>query len=202
VDVAELSRWIEEKVAPEPLIAVQALADSADFEASSAVYDDEEEKLGDVASARDWLAGLDLVSNAIEISEADLAELHELRRCIRALIEANTTGTGAGGAGADLAAIAARHPVPLSVSRDGRVGLDLEPAGSVDALIAQMIGIVMQAQVEGTWERLKICAADTCRWAFFDASKNRGGHWCSMQLCGNREKNRAYRERNASGATS
>ena len=58
-----------------------------------------------------------------------------------------------------------------------------------------MIGIVLQAQIDGTWDRLKICAADDCRWAFFDASKNRGGHWCTMELCGNREKNRAYRAR-------
>ena len=36
-----------------------------------------------------------------------------------------------------------------------------------------MIGIVLQAQIDGTWSRLKICAADTCRWAFFDSSKNR-----------------------------
>lgn len=201
MDVAELSRWIEDKVAPEPLIAVQALADSSAFEANSVVYDDEEEKLGDVAAARDWLARLGLASNAIEISEADLAELLELRRCIRALIEANTTGARDEDANAALAAIAARHPVPVSVSGDGRVGLDLDPAGSVDALIAQMIGIVLRAQVDGTWERLKICAADTCRWAFYDASKNRGGHWCSMELCGNREKNRAYRERKAAATS-
>lgn len=195
MDVAELSRWIDEKVAPDPLIAVQALADSIDSE-------DEEEKIGDVASARGWLVGLGLASSSIEISKAELARLHALRRSIRALIEANSMDAADGDAGADLAAIAARHPVPVSVDREGRVGLDLDPAGSVDTLIAQMIGIVMQAQVEGTWERLKICAADSCRWAFFDASKNRGGHWCSMEVCGNREKNRSYRERQATGATS
>lgn len=199
MDVAELSRWIDEKVAPEPLIAVQALADSSAFEANSVVFDDEEEKLSDVAAARDWLVGLGLASNGIEISEADLEELLELRRCIRALIEANTGARGED-ANAALAAIAARHPVPVSVSGDGRVGLDLDPAESVDALIAQMIGIVLRAQIDGTWERLKICAADTCRWAFYDASKNRGGHWCSMQLCGNREKNRSYRRRQATGS--
>ena len=195
MDVAELSRWIDEKVAPEPLIAVQALADSSAFEANSVVYDDEEEKLGDVAAARDWLVGLGLASTGIKITEDDRGKLLELRRCVRALIEANTTGARDEDAGADLAAIAARHPVPVSVSRDGRVALDLDPARSVDDLIAQMIGIVLRAQIDGSWERLKICAADTCRWAFYDASKNRGGHWCSMKLCGNREKNRSYRAR-------
>jgi predicted RNA-binding Zn ribbon-like protein len=197
VDVAGLSRWIDDKVAPEPLIAVQALADSSAFEANSAVFDDEEEKLGDVATTRDWLVSFGLASEAIEVTEADRQELLELRRCIRALIEAGTAGAPDEDANSALATIAARYPVPVGVSRDGRVVLDLDPAESVDALIGQMIGIVLRAQIDGTWERLKICAADTCRWAFYDASKNRGGHWCSMQLCGNREKNRSYRRRRA-----
>jgi predicted RNA-binding Zn ribbon-like protein len=71
---------------------------------------------------------------------------------------------------------------------------------SVDALIAQLIGIILRAQIDGSWERLKICLADTCRWAFFDASKNRRGHWCSMEVCGNRVKNRAYRARQSAAS--
>ena len=33
----------------------------------------------------------------------------------------------------------------------------------------------------------------TCRWAFLDTSKNRSRAWCSMSVCGNRTKTRAYR---------
>jgi predicted RNA-binding Zn ribbon-like protein len=47
----------------------------------------------------------------------------------------------------------------------------------------------------GEWDRFKICPADACRWAFFDRSRNRSRTWCSMQVCGNREKARAWRER-------
>jgi predicted RNA-binding Zn ribbon-like protein len=50
---------------------------------------------------------------------------------------------------------------------------------------------------EGTWSRLKACLADTCQWAFYDQSKNRSAHWCSMAVCGNRAKARAYRNRHA-----
>jgi predicted RNA-binding Zn ribbon-like protein len=32
-------------------------------------------------------------------------------------------------------------------------------------------------------------------WAFYDRSKNRSGHWCSMRVCGNRAKARQFRER-------
>ena len=31
--------------------------------------------------------------------------------------------------------------------------------------------------------------------AFFDSSRNRGGSWCRMEVCGNRIKNRHYRRR-------
>ena len=72
------------------------------------------------------------------------------------------------------------------------------PAKSIDGVIAQLIGIIFQAQLEGEWPRLKICASDECRWAFFDSSRNRGGTWCQMEVCGNRIKNRAYRRRKGS----
>jgi len=193
MDAATLSRWIGDKAAPEPLIAIQALANSHPSE-------DQGELLHDLETTRYWLHRFRFGADGIDVTEDDRERLLELRRGVRALIDANMTGVQDEAANAELAAIAARHPVPIRVGRDGRLDLDLEPATSVDALIAQLIGIVLQAQIDGTWERLKICAADSCRWAFYDASKNRGGHWCSMQVCGNREKNRAYRARQATGA--
>jgi predicted RNA-binding Zn ribbon-like protein len=50
-----------------------------------------------------------------------------------------------------------------------------------------------------TWSRLKACRDDTCKWAFYDHSKNRSGHWCSMEVCGSRHKARQYRERRKTG---
>jgi predicted RNA-binding Zn ribbon-like protein len=193
VDTAAIRDWIEDKVAPEPLVAVQALANSHATE-------DDPEWLPHGDAAREWLVGFGLAATGIEIDEHGLQRLVELRRCLRALIDANMTGSQDEAANAELARIAARHPVPIRVGADGAVELDLDPAASVDALIAQMIGIVLQAQIDGSWQRLKICGADSCRWAFFDYSKNRRGHWCSMEVCGNREKNRAYRERQAASS--
>jgi predicted RNA-binding Zn ribbon-like protein len=48
---------------------------------------------------------------------------------------------------------------------------------------------------DGTWSRMKACRNDTCHWAFYDASRNRSGKWCSMAICGNRAKVANYRER-------
>lgn len=74
------------------------------------------------------------------------------------------------------------------------------PAGGAPRLVAvDVVGAVLAAAarlaIGGTWERVKICPADDCRWAFYDRSRNHSRTWCSMQVCGNREKARAWRGR-------
>jgi len=70
------------------------------------------------------------------------------------------------------------------------------PSGGIGAVIAA----AGQAMMDGSWQRLKACRADSCRWAFVDSSRNHSRQWCSMQVCGNREKARAYRRRRNDGA--
>jgi predicted RNA-binding Zn ribbon-like protein len=75
------------------------------------------------------------------------------------------------------------------VARLGEQGVRLagtDPLGEV-------VAIALTAMLDGSWPRLKVCRK--CEWAFYDNSKNRSGSWCSMQLCGNRTKTRAYRAR-------
>jgi predicted RNA-binding Zn ribbon-like protein len=88
--------------------------------------------------------------------------------------------------------------VPLVLSIGGEVGVPtLKPArrSSSDDPLATVATAVLRAHVNGALIRVKVCARPTCRWAFFDASRNRSRHWCSMAGCGNAEKNRAYRAR-------
>jgi predicted RNA-binding Zn ribbon-like protein len=68
-------------------------------------------------------------------------------------------------------------------------------AVGVDGAIARLMSIVASARVDGSWERLKACPRHNCMWAFYDRSKNRSGRWCTMEVCGNVEKARSYRER-------
>ena len=53
---------------------------------------------------------------------------------------------------------------------------------------------------QSSWQRLKACSRDVCHWAFFDQSKNHSGRWCQMDVCGNIEKARAFRERKRGAA--
>ena len=45
--------------------------------------------------------------------------------------------------------------------------------------------------------RFKVCGAASCRWLFFDTSKNCSRRWCDMATCGNRAKARRFRQRQA-----
>ena len=67
-------------------------------------------------------------------------------------------------------------------------------SGRGDAL-DEVVAVAFGAMLDGTWGRLKACR--NCHWSFYDYSPNRSATWCSMQLCGNRTKTRAYRRRKA-----
>jgi predicted RNA-binding Zn ribbon-like protein len=46
---------------------------------------------------------------------------------------------------------------------------------------------------------VRACSSPTCQWLFLDTSKNHHRRWCSMKLCGNRDKVRKFyaRRKNA-----
>lgn len=68
-------------------------------------------------------------------------------------------------------------------------------AGGVRGALGRLVAIAFHAELDGRWEHLKECADQNCHAVFFDRSKNHSGRWCSMQACGNRNKVRAWRER-------
>jgi predicted RNA-binding Zn ribbon-like protein len=67
-----------------------------------------------------------------------------------------------------------------------------KPIVSELAAVARDAVAVMAAADRG---RLKICAHRDCRMLFVDASPRRSRRWCSMSICGNREKVAAHRQR-------
>ncbi|MBM7770536.1 hypothetical protein JOD54_000740 [Actinokineospora baliensis] len=86
----------------------------------------------------------------------------------------------------------AAPPPPVAV----RVELvDRTPTLVATTVTGAVLAAATRLAVLGEWHRIKICPADDCRWAFFDRSRNRSRTWCSMRVCGNREKARAWRER-------
>ena len=148
------------------------------------------DRLGTLDEARAWLAQSGL-PGTIE-SEADRERLVALRQAIRPLLEANAGHADPAQAWDGLEPFAASTPLYV---RTG-VHPSLSPVGSgLPATIATLLATIYDAARAGTWWRLKLCREATCAWAFYDESKNGSGTWCSMRVCGNRNKARRRRER-------
>jgi hypothetical protein len=85
--------------------------------------------------------------------------------------------------------------VPLR-ARASAAGIGLGPAeAGVRGVLGEILAAIVLSAHDGSWRRMKICRAGTCQVAYYDRSKNASRCWCSMQLCGNRNKTRAYRGR-------
>jgi predicted RNA-binding Zn ribbon-like protein len=66
--------------------------------------------------------------------------------------------------------------------------------------MGRIVGSVFTAMAEPDWTRLKLCDSQTCRWVFYDQSRNHSSRWCSMAECGNRSKAKRFRQRAKTGA--
>lgn len=143
-----------------------------------------------------WLLEQSLLEAGAQAGAEDLERSHALRSALRALCSANASGDLDRGAAPVLNAAAERAGLRVRFGEDG--GAELESgAEGVDGAHGRLLAIVAASMRAGSWERLKICRSDDCRWAFYDASKNHSRAWCSMSLCGNRAKARSFRERHA-----
>ncbi len=169
--------------APGALALVQDFVNTAELPGG---YDE----LADVPATVAWLAAR---GYAVSPDEAHLRRIVETREHLRALIAVNSGQELAPGSATRLARLldaAAVHPV---VGADG-VRL-ASTARGVDGFLAALLAALVQATIDGSFRRLKVCRSDTCQWTFYDSSKNGCGAWCSMRSCGSRAKAKAYRER-------
>jgi predicted RNA-binding Zn ribbon-like protein len=142
-----------------------------------------------------WLSsrGLEPGSRA---TKADWEEARAVREALRDLLSAhNEVGVDVGRATAVLDVAARRSGLGVRFDDDGARAEPSAPGarGAIGRILAE----VSAAMADGTWERLKACRADDCRFAYLDTAKNRSRAWCSMQSCGNRAKVAAYRERHS-----
>lgn len=176
-----------EKTAPQPLELVQRFVNSVDLESG-------EDELTDPAALRGWLAERDLIGPSERVTQADLARAIDVREGLRALLMANNGLAVDEERVARLDRAAARAGVRVVFRAGAEPELAPERNG-VDGAIGRLLAIVAGAAEQGRWQRLKACPRDVCHWAFFDHSKNHSGRWCLMEVCGNIEKARAFRER-------
>ena len=136
-----------------------------------------EEDLGDDRAFAAWLRQHGLPSRGADATEA---------RAARDALRAAADG---------------RHPrqdvfamVPLHLG----INADANPELTSRHPLGPILVAALKLAYEGEWTRIKLCDMDSCRFAFHDTSRNRSGRWCTMRVCGNRAKTRAFRERQKS----
>ena len=65
----------------------------------------------------------------------------------------------------------------------------------IQLAVRQLAGSFVSALRQSRPPRLRLCANDACRRAFYDESKNRTRRWCDPNTCGNRARVRRHRAR-------
>lgn len=180
---------------PAPDVALHLLQD---FVNTNDVEGDDD-GLGSPELLRDWLAERSLLDRSAGVPEPAWRRAIDIREGLRALGRVNN------GEPLDAAQLAALNRAAADVPV--LVGVDvsdwrLRPAeAGVDGFLGGMLATLARAMADGSWSRVKSCRNDTCRWLFYDHSRNRSGTWCTMAICGSRMKSRAYRSRQkAAGA--
>src|SRR3954454_8291418 len=174
--------------APAPLREVQLFVNSVDTE--NVVEElDSPEALG----AR--LAGRGVLDPDAPVSTADLERAIEVREALRSLLLGNN---GLAVPDEALRTLERASETAKLAIRFGPDAPELVPTiGGVDGALGRLVAISFTAMADGSWRRLKACRREICKWAFYDRSRNGSSTWCSMSVCGNRTKTKAYRRRHA-----
>lgn len=169
---------------PSEIELLRAFVNTLDIDGGS-------DELGAPQGLERWLRDRRLIARGVPASGRDLALARRLRTALRGALAANHGSTPDRAAEAALDDVCRELPLTAASSGDG-----LAPAtGGIRGGLAKVVAAIAVARIRGTWARLKLCPDDTCQWAFYDTSRNRSKRWCSMEVCGNRNKVRAFRER-------
>jgi predicted RNA-binding Zn ribbon-like protein len=171
--------------APGELDLVRRFVNTLDIESGADAF----------ASPSEAAAWLRLEGWRVRVVGTQLPELVGLREALRDLVGSRGT-PGEIDAMASVDAIAHRHPLTVRLSSPDTLVPTSTPGA--DAFIERVLGLVAKARIDGSWDRVKTCANDGCRWLFFDHSRNRSRTWCAMDRCGSQAKMRAYRNRRRS----
>jgi predicted RNA-binding Zn ribbon-like protein len=150
------------------------------------------DELDTVERAAGWCLSHGLAPVA---DEGHLTVLRAFREALRDLLSANNGEGDVSAAWERLGPFLASTRLGLAV--DPVRGLELRPEDK--GPIASLLATVYESRLLGAWSRLRACRKSSCRFAYYDRTKNGSRAWCSMATCGNRAKaqRRRERERNA-----
>ncbi len=145
-----------------------------------------------------WLRAAGLGDSAGDGHEA-MAELRALRAELRAIFTQLENGKPL----PDAALVSVNHRLAginghYALQQGGNgltlgLALDRAAAGPAALIALDLARFVCEAEPA----RLKHCAADHCTLVFYDRGRNTTRRWCTMSLCGNRDKVARFRAKRA-----
>jgi predicted RNA-binding Zn ribbon-like protein len=150
-----------------------------------------QDQLRSPEQTRAWLA-----AGGVEVAKLDRddwAAVISFREGVRAAAAANN--------GYDLdpdavtALRGATDRLGFTVRATAAASLEVAATSPAGRALAPLAGTLMAAQADGTWPRVKACARDSCRWLFYDTTRNHSRTWCTSTTCGSREKAKRYYHR-------
>jgi predicted RNA-binding Zn ribbon-like protein len=148
-----------------------------------------EDLLSETGSAQSWLdraltqwaGSTGRTAERIDLTEADVAGLRNLRDELQQFIRGTAT-------------LSLASPAGMQIDPDGQVRVD--PRGNGWRRIGSIVLIeILEAQRADRWRRVKLCRNPRCSASFYDRSRNNSGVWHNVQICGNAANLRAYRAR-------
>ncbi|MBU1228187.1 MAG: CGNR zinc finger domain-containing protein [Actinobacteria bacterium] len=170
---------------------LRQFVNTRDIEAGTDAFVDE-------VACSHWLNEHGLLDREDPVGPDDLARVHLVRETIRGALLANHDGAEVPADLRDVLNEGIRDArLNVMISADGWT-MRPETTGVARAL-GELLAAMLKAMAEGTWERLKVCGNEDCRWAFYDRSPGRARKWCSMGLCGNRAKQQTWRRSQTEG---
>jgi predicted RNA-binding Zn ribbon-like protein len=176
----------ERETADGELGLVQAFVNTVDLQ-------DGPELLPDPHALQAWLVAHALMEAGQTVDDSDLKHAIAVREAMRGVIAGNS---GLPVYPLDIATLneaASASRLRMRFGAGGKGRMEPEATGAVGAM-GRLVATLYSAMQDEDWERLKLCDSDSCRWAFYDRSKNHSSRWCTMASCGNREKARRFRQ--------
>jgi predicted RNA-binding Zn ribbon-like protein len=145
-----------------------------------------------------WMAQRGLSSSGARITPVMFETALQLRSSVRSYLQCDPAQRRKNNDAVSALNRALRQFPLLAHAQTGH-GMGLR-SGRDDALagLSLLVGELYDGSINGTLDRLKMCAAEECHRVFFDRSKPATRRWCMSTLCGNRIKTRTYRERQRS----
>lgn len=144
------------------------------------VNGEEQDTLGDPAGGRRWAR-----EHGGEGSLAELALLRETRDILRDIVRGESSPAALS------PLLEGVHQIP-EITSDGLQWTVKTPPHARLAIEVVLAWAATEKQLPG---RLRPCANDECQLFLLDRSRANRARWCSMAVCGNREKARRHYKR-------